>query len=108
LLYPEGMLRLLKRLGAGLIRTEDLLLAQTGMVRPGLANLLLGLTGKDGVITGIAQQHLADMMFVNRGTAQKCLNELRAERVIDWTRSRIDIVDADQLRRRQWSLEGVA
>jgi CRP-like cAMP-binding protein len=102
---PATALALIEKLGTLLVRAEDLLLAQRGIVRPALVTLLVGLADENDVISGVTQQDLADTLLVHRATIWKCMKELRKEGLLDWSRSRIEIHDPERLRRLQWASE---
>jgi len=101
---PKPALAMLSALAAALTQAEDLLLAQAGVVRPGLIQLLLRLAGDGVVIRGASLQQLADSLLVHRGTVYKVMRQLRAEGYLDWTRSRIIIREPDRLFQTRWEL----
>jgi CRP-like cAMP-binding protein len=99
---PATAIRLMKKIGQLLNEAEELVLAQGGWVRPGLIGLLLRLADGRGLVTGVGQQDLADLLGVSRTTIWRCLEQLRREELVDWTRMKIALRDQERMRRVQW------
>jgi CRP-like cAMP-binding protein len=105
---PATAFRLMAKVADLFDEWGALLLARSGVVRPGLIRLLLRLAAGRGYVTGVSQQEMADLLGVNRTTIWRCMERLRREGLVDWTRMKIVLHDPERMRRVQWVSDSVA
>jgi CRP-like cAMP-binding protein len=105
---PATALRLMGKISRLLNQAQELVLAQAGWVRPALIGLLLRLANGGELVTGVSQQQLADLLGVDRATVRKCMDQLRREGLMDWTRMKIVLHDPERMQRVQWVSDSIA
>jgi CRP/FNR family cyclic AMP-dependent transcriptional regulator len=98
---PQVALRVLEVIGTRLVeveaRLEDIAFKT---VAGRLASLLLRLMKEQGnTIVGFTHQNLADAIGTYRETTTQTLNRLKAQRLLDTGRKRIEILDPEGLQR---------
>ena len=96
---PEVARRILEAFGRRVLEAEQQLedIAFKG-VAARVAALLLREADGAGEVRGLSHQDIAERLGVYRETATNALNELKAARVIDIARKRINILDRARLR----------
>ncbi|HKV37837.1 MAG TPA: Crp/Fnr family transcriptional regulator [Blastocatellia bacterium] len=64
---------------------------------PPLPSLLIGLGGREGVISGMTQSQIADMLGAHRGSVARALARLKQQGLIEVSRGRIILLDVEGL-----------
>ncbi|HKV41574.1 MAG TPA: Crp/Fnr family transcriptional regulator, partial [Blastocatellia bacterium] len=77
---------------------RDCLKMLYGAFRPPLAALLMEIAGADGVIAGVTQRQLAEMLGLHRGSVARALARLKRQGLVEVKRGKITLLNVERLR----------
>ncbi|HKV40188.1 MAG TPA: Crp/Fnr family transcriptional regulator [Blastocatellia bacterium] len=76
----------------------ECLRALHGAPTPPLSALLMETAGEDGVIAGVTQRQIAEMLGLHRGSVNRALSRLKQQGLIEVKREKITVLNAEGLR----------